>query len=113
MTTSHYHKRSTLLYFNLHHLTLPFCIVHIFVRSVVGHFAYLGKLVLPSLIFLSDNSCKELDGKVDDLNTTEDRKASEEPHGAADEAELSLQGHLHIPPYLVIGGRVKIDLNQL
>ena len=51
--------------------------------------------------------------KVENLNPTEDGEASEEPHGAADEAELGLQGHLHIPLYLVIGGRVEVDLDQL
>ena len=56
---------------------------------------------------------EEFDGEVDDLDPTEDGEAGEEPHGAADEAELGLQGHLHIPLYLVIGGRVKVDLDQL
>ena len=53
---------------------------------------------------------EEFDGKVDDLNPTEDGKASEESHGAADEAELGLQSHLHILLYLVIGGCVKVNL---
>ena len=39
---------------------------------------------------------KELDQVVDDFHTTEDGKAGEEPHGAPDEAELGLQGHLII-----------------
>ena len=57
--------------------------------------------------------CEELDGVVYDLNSTEDGEACEEPHGPADEAELGLQGHLHIPLYLVVGRRVKVDLDQL
>ena len=56
---------------------------------------------------------EKLHWKVDDLNATEDGEASEEPHGAADEAELGLQGHLHILLYLIVGGRVKVDLDQL
>ena len=56
---------------------------------------------------------EELAGVVDDLDPTEDGEAGEEPHGAADEAELGLQGHLHILLYFVIGGRVKVDLDQL
>ena len=56
---------------------------------------------------------EKLHGEVDDLNPTEDGEAGEEPHGAADEAELGLQGHLHIPLYLVIGGSVEVDLDQL
>ena len=55
---------------------------------------------------------EELADIVDNLNPTEDGEAGEEPHGAADEAKLGLQGHLHIPLYLVVGGRVEIDLDQ-
>ena len=39
---------------------------------------------------------EKLHGKVDDLNSTEDGEAGEEPHGAADQTEHGLQGHLHI-----------------
>ena len=56
---------------------------------------------------------EELDGVEDDLDPTEDGEAGEESHGAAGEAELGLQGHLHIPLYLVIGRCVKVDLDQL
>ena len=56
---------------------------------------------------------EELHEVVDDLDPTMDGEASEEPHGAADEADLGLQGRLHIFLYLVIGGRVEVDLNQL
>ena len=62
----------------------------------------------------SDSHCHEqFDGKVDDLDPTEDGEAGEEPHGAADEAELGFQCHLHVSLYLVIGGRVEVDLYQL
>ena len=54
---------------------------------------------------------EELHGKVNYLNPTENGEAGEEPHGAADETELGLQGHLHIPLYLVVGGRVEVDLD--
>ena len=50
---------------------------------------------------------------VENLNPTEDGEAGEEPHGATNEAELGLQGHLNVPLYLVVGGRVEVDLNQL
>ena len=56
---------------------------------------------------------EEFDGKVDYLDPTEDGEAGEEPHGAANEAELGLQGHLHIPLYLVICGRGEVDLDKL
>ena len=49
---------------------------------------------------------------VDNLNPTEDGEAGEEPHGATDEAELGLQGHLHIPLNLIIGGGVEVNLDQ-
>ena len=56
---------------------------------------------------------EEFDGIVDNLDPTEDGEASEEPHGAADETKLGLKGHLHITLYLVIGGCVKVNLDQL
>ena len=56
---------------------------------------------------------EELHEVVDDLNPTEDGEAGEEPHGAADEADLSCKGHLDISLYLVIGGCVEVDLDQL
>ena len=55
----------------------------------------------------------KLDGIVDDLDPTEDGEAGEEPHGAADEAELGLQGHLHISLNFIISGRVKVDLEKI
>ena len=56
---------------------------------------------------------KELDGKVDNLDTTEDGEAREEPHGASNEAKLGLQGHLDVSLYLVKRRCVKVDLDQL
>ena len=56
---------------------------------------------------------EQFDCEVDNLDPTEDGEAGEEPHGAADEAELGLQGHLHISLYLVVGRRVEVDLDQL
>ena len=56
---------------------------------------------------------KELNDKVNDLNAAENGEASEEPHGAADEAELGLHSHFHISLNLVICGHVKVDLDQL
>ena len=69
-----------------------------------------------------------LDNVVDNLDTTEDGEASEEPHGAADDSELALQGDLHVPlnlnegtegtkdilePHLVKGGSVEEDVDDL
>ena len=56
---------------------------------------------------------ESLDGKVDDFNSTDDGEASEETHGASDEADLVLQLDLLIPLDLVKGGCVKKDLDQL
>ena len=56
---------------------------------------------------------EELYDVVDDLHTTEDGEAGDEPHSAANEAKLGLQGHLHISLYLVIGSCVKVDMIQL
>ena len=59
-------------------------------------------------------SCQEvLCCMVDDLDLTEDVEACEEPHGAADEAELGLHRDLHIPLHLGIqevGGRARDTL---
>ena len=64
-----------------------------------------------SLTPLPCNSCEQLDDEVEDLHATEDGEASEEPHGASNDAELGLQGHLHIPLYLIIGCSVEEDLD--
>ena len=56
---------------------------------------------------------EEFCSKVENLDATENGKAGEEPHGAADEADLSGYSHLDILLYLVIGGRVKVNLDQL
>ena len=55
----------------------------------------------------------EFYSKVDNLDPTEDGKAGEEPHSAADEANLGGQSHLDIPLYFIIGGCVEVDLDQL
>ena len=56
---------------------------------------------------------EKLDGKVDDLHSGEEGEAGEEPHRAADEAELGLHRHLLIFLYLVVGRRPEVDLNKL
>ena len=63
------------------------------------------------LPFMDSHGHDEFYSKVDNLDTTEDGEAGEEPHGAADETDLGGQSHLHIPFNLVIGGRVKVDLD--
>ena len=54
---------------------------------------------------------KEFYKKTENLETTDDRKTSEEPHGASDEAKLGLELELLVSFNLVKGGRVKVDLN--
>ena len=51
--------------------------------------------------------------KEDDLNTTDDGEASEEPHGASDETQLGLSLDLLVPLDLIEGGCVEVDLHQL
>ena len=53
------------------------------------------------------------DEKVDDLNPTDNREASEESHGASNETQLGLRLDLLVSLDVVKGGRVKVDLNQL
>ena len=50
---------------------------------------------------------------VDNLNTTEDGKASEEAEGASKEPKLILQAVLDISLDLVIGGRVKVYVKDV
>ena len=54
---------------------------------------------------------EELADVVDDLDPAEDGEAGEESHGATNEAELGLQGYLYVSLYLVIGGRVEVNLD--
>ena len=56
---------------------------------------------------------ENLDGKVDDFNSTDDGEASEETHGASDGADLSFKVSFLIPLDLVEGSRVKEDLHKL
>ena len=56
---------------------------------------------------------KEPNGKVDDLNSTEDGEASEEAHRSPNEAKLSLQGHLLVLLHQVIRRCVKEDFNKV
>ena len=70
--------------------------------------------------FSGSSEChEEIDSKVDDLNPTENREASEEAHGAADQSELAHKAGRVKASVVnrlldsVICGRVKVDLNQL
>ena len=54
-----------------------------------------------------------LEEKEDDLNPTDDREASEEPHGASNKTQLGLRLDLLVPLDIVKGGRVKVNLHQL
>ena len=75
-----------------------------------------GKLLNPCV--LRSWSCEgraenDPEDVVKYLDGTEDGEAGEEPHGAADQAQLGLNGHLPVLLYLVIGRRVKVDLDNL
>ena len=59
------------------------------------------------------NGVKEPENEIYDLDSTEDGESSEEPHGASDQAELGLQSDLLVLLNLVVGGRVKVDLDQV
>ena len=63
--------------------------------------------------FRDSSGHEEFCSKIENLNATENGESCEEPHGAADEADLSGYSHLDILLYLVIGGRVKVNLDQL
>ena len=56
---------------------------------------------------------ENLDGKVDDFNSTDDGEASEETHGASDGADLSFKVSFLIPLDLIEGSRVKENLHKL
>ena len=56
---------------------------------------------------------EELGEVVDYLHAAEDGEAGEESHGAADQTQLGVDCHLHVSLYLVIGRRVKVDLDHL
>ena len=51
--------------------------------------------------------------KEDDLDPADDGEPGEEPHGASDEAQLTLDLDLLVSFEVVEGGRVKVDLHQL
>ena len=51
--------------------------------------------------------------KEDDLDPADDGEPGEEPHGASDEAQLTLDLDLFVPLDVVEGRRVKVDLHQL
>ena len=51
--------------------------------------------------------------KEDDLDATDDREPSEEPHGASNETQLGLRLDLLVSLNVVKGCRVKIDLHQM
>ena len=53
------------------------------------------------------------DEKVDDLNPTDNREASEESHGASNETQLGLRLDLLVSLDVVKGSRVKVYLHQL
>ena len=70
---------------------------------------------MPFYIILSIplNSFYQPEEKKDDLDSTDDRKPTEESHGAPNETQLGLRLDLLVSFDLVNGGRVKIDFYQL
>ena len=56
---------------------------------------------------------KNLSNIVDNLHSTEDGESGEESHGAPDQTQLGVDGHLHVSLYLIIGRCVKEDLDHL
>ena len=56
---------------------------------------------------------EELCDVVNDLHPTEDGEAGEESHGAADQTQLGVDCHLHIPLYFIKGCCVKVYLDHL
>ena len=59
------------------------------------------------------NSFYQPEEKKDDLNSTDDRKPTEESHGAPNETQLGLRLDLLVSFDVVKCGRVKVDLHQL
>ena len=68
---------------------------------------------MPFYIILSIplNSFYQPEEKKDDLNSTDDRKPTEESHGAPNETQLGLGLDLLVSLNVVKGRRVKVDLN--
>ena len=74
------------------------------------------KLLKSNRLLFSSNKPEgheELGEVVEDLHGAEDGEAGEESHGATDQTQLGVDGHLHISLYLVIGPSVEVDLNYL
>ena len=67
----------------------------------------------PMLFIIYCNWNIQPEEKVNDLYSADDRKASEESHGASNEAQLCLRLDLLVSFDLVKGGCVKIDFYQL
>ena len=63
--------------------------------------------------FGQDPPSDELNKKIQDLYTTDDGEPSEESHGASYETQLALELDLLVSLYLVVGGRVKEDVDEL
>ena len=64
------------------------------------------------LWLLSPKFPQELDGIVDNLNTTEDGESGKKPHGASNKTQGGLQGDLDVLFNLVVGRSTKVDLDH-
>ena len=65
------------------------------------------------LNFGFDESGTKPIGKDYNFNPTDDGKSSENSHGASNQAELALSLDLLVSHNLVVGGRVKEDVDEL
>ena len=66
-----------------------------------------------NIVFGDPERCNKLDQKENKLDAADDRESSEKSHGASNEAQLGVKLDLFVSLYLVVGGRVKVDLDQV
>ena len=59
------------------------------------------------------DSNKKLGAKVQNLNAADNRKSSEKSHGASNQTQLAFETDLLVSFDLVVGGRVKEDVDEL
>ena len=65
------------------------------------------------LNFWFDESSKKLGAKIENFNATDDWESSEKSHGASNQAQLAFETDLLVSFDLVVGGRVKEDVDKL
>ena len=91
-------------------------ILYLYFQYFDKSFMILFWIYFPNLVgldgFEEASRQEKFSNEVDNLHCTEDGEAGEESHGAADQTQLSIDCDLHISFYVVIGPRVKVDLNH-